>query len=159
MDFTLIGNAASAIGAAKDIGRALIELRIDAAVAGTVSRLNEQLIKAQDALFAHQAQLLQMQQALFQAEEKLRLAEKMIADRGQYDLVEISPGILVYRAKRGPQIGEGQAMPVHYLCQPCFDAGRKAVLIRTETSFDLTHQCPLCKTHYLETRLPGPGIG
>ena len=154
IDLSLIGAASSALSAARDIGKAAMGLRDFNAVATTISQLNEQIIRAQDALFSHQSQLLALHQELGEAKEKLRVAEKMLEDRGNYELFRLSDGVHVYRLKTNPGIVSAtRTNEVHYLCQPCFDAGRKAVLVRVESMLDITHCCPLCKTHYLERHL------
>lgn len=154
MDMSFIAAASSALTVAREISRASIAIRDFNAMAGTVSQLNDQILKAQDALFSHQSQLLAMQQELFQAQEKLRIAEKVIAERGNYELVELSQGVFVYRLKPPPSAGSGVSYHLHYLCQPCFDNGAKAVLYRRETGLGVSHSCPLCKISYQESSTP-----
>jgi hypothetical protein len=158
MDFSLIAAASSAIGAAREIGRAAVGVRDFNQLAATVSQLNDQLLKAQDALFTHQAQLLGLQQELFQTKEQLRIAQQVVEERGRYELFEISRGMFVYRLKLSMEAGAPGAEPVHYLCQPCFDRGVKNALIRREFANRVIHVCPSCRVEYLERELPVPAM-
>jgi hypothetical protein len=152
MDISYISATVVALNAAKDIAKAAVGIRDFNALASTVSQLNEQILKAQDSLFSHQSQLIALQEELRETKERLRLAEKVLEDRGRYELVELSRGVFVYRNKVGD--GEALAGALHLLCQPCFDAGRKAVLMREETACAICHVCSLCRVKYLETEKP-----
>lgn len=46
-------------------------------------------------------------------------------DRQGYALAEVCPGAHAYKSQPGE---EGADIPLHYLCQPCYDKGVKAVL-------------------------------
>lgn len=149
MDISYISATVVALNAAKDIAKAAVGIRDFNALAATVSQLNEQILKAQDSLFSHQSQLIALQKELGETKERLRLAEKVLEDRGRYELVELSIGVFVYRNKVDD--GEALAGALHLLCQPCFDAGRKAVLMRDESADgSISHVCPLCRVVYVE---------
>lgn len=152
MDISYISATVSALNAAKDLARAAVGVRDFNAWAATVSQLNDQILKAQDSLFSHQSQLIALQEELREAKERLRLAEKVVEERGRYDLVELSPGVFVYRSNGGDR--ETMAGAHHLLCQPCFDAGRKVVLMRRESAGAIYHVCPLCRVEYLEEKKP-----
>lgn len=154
MDFSLIGAAATSLGIAKDLAKAAIGVRDFNAQAATIAQMNEQILKAQDALFIHSANMNELQQKHFETLEKLRAMEKLIAERGRYSLFEISKGVFVYRSVAGEYVGHDgnpiPAQPDHYVCQRCFDKGIKSVLSRSANSYLITHRCTECGTHYLE---------
>jgi len=156
MDLSLIATAASSLGLAKDLAKAAIGVRDFNAQATTIAQMNEQILKAQDALLTHSINMHELQQKYFETLEKLRAMEKLIAERGRYSLFEVSKGVFVYRVIPGEHVGhDGNPIPPepeHYVCQPCFDKGVKSVLIRNHNSIDITHGCPECKTHYLESQ-------
>lgn len=156
MDYSLLTVAATSISVAKELGKTAIGLRDFNEVAATISKLNEQLLKAQDALFAHNVNLHQLQQQQIETSKKLRELEELLAERGRYSLFEISQGVFVYRLNAVENIGEdGQKLgvqPVHYVCQPCFDKRIKAVLIRSEGPSAVSHKCPECNTNFLESK-------
>lgn len=159
MDYSQISAIAGAVAAAKQLGEAALGIRDFNQLSGTVMNLNAQLLKAQEGLLAHNAELLQLQHEHFQAREKLRKLEEAIRDRGHYSLVEVSPGIFSYRVNLSPQQGgtgePGTAEPLHYVCQSCFDNGRKVVLqasslsqlVGRKTSRVNTWHCVVCNRH------------
>ena len=130
MDYSLISAAATSIGVAKDLAKAALGLRDFNEFSAVISQLNEQLLNAQDSLFAHNSQIHGLQQQYFDAVEKLRELEKVMAERGNYSLFELSSGFFVYRLNAAQNGGDtSTAEPLHYLCQLCFDRDRfKSVL-------------------------------
>jgi hypothetical protein len=158
MDFSTISAAASSISIAKDLLRAVVGIRDFNEIALAVSKLNDQLLNAQDSLFKHQTQLLALQEQHFETTQKLRKAEEALAERGRYSLFALSEGVMVYRVNLTPmdgQVGDPVTTePLHYVCQPCFDKGIKVVLQRIDHSLSTTHFCSNCRQNYLETTKP-----
>lgn len=153
MDYSLISTAFNALRAAKDIGNAAIELRDWNQMATEITKINGELLKAQDALFAHNASLLNLQQQNAQMVDDLRKAKEALAERGRYTLFEIGRGKLVYRANIiQPQSDAAITVapePMHYLCQPCFDLGRKMVLqLYLDAADGPVACCPHCKQFF-----------
>jgi hypothetical protein len=163
MDLSVITAAVGAISAAKELGKAALGVRDFNEVAPVIAQLNDQLLKAQDALFRHNAELLSLQQEQFETAKKLREMEEALAQRGRYSLVELSNGVFVYRVNVAPEAGAldkpSGAEPLHYVCQPCFDKGVKAVLIRRENDFTVFHNCPECNTNFVEQNKPREPMG
>jgi hypothetical protein len=154
MDFSLISAAVTSLRAAKDIGTAAIELRDWNQMVGELTKMNGELLKAQDALFAHNASLLELHGKYADACNELRKMKDALNERSRYALFEIGAGKFAYRLKVG---GTGEAPfvpgadePMHYLCQPCFDAGRKMVLqLYLDAADGPVAMCPHCK-HFFE---------
>ena len=159
MDFTLISGAISSIKTAKDIGTAALAIRDSNILATEVAKMNEQLLRAQDSLFTHNSQLLSLQQELFELRDKLRVAEARITERGRYQLAEVSVGKWVYLHRPNPidPVASG-ATPhgrPHYVCQPCFDNGRKVVLQYIESTMGNSLDCSVCNASlYVGEDLP-----
>lgn len=150
MDFSLIGAAVNSLRLAKDIGAAAIELRDWNQMADEFAKMNGELLKAQDALFAHNAALLDLHGKYADACNELRKMQDALNERGRYTLFEIGTGKFAYRLKFSDVAkvaGEpGVDEPMHFLCQPCFDAGRKMVLLLYPRSANgPVAQCPHCK--------------
>lgn len=149
MDFSLISAAVSSLRIAKDIGTAAVELRDWNQLSGEIAKMNGELLKAQDALFAHNASLLELHGKYADVCDELRKLKDAANERGRYALFEIGAGKFAYRLKVG---GAGEAVavpgadePMHYLCQPCFDAGRKMVLKLYPNSMSGPGaECPQC---------------
>ncbi len=160
MDFSLVSGAVASITAAKEIGKAALGLRDFNQMAAQISEMNARLLDAQESLFAHNTQLLALQQQHFETTQKLAEVEKALAEKGRYTLFEIVPGSFAYRADGGPSATHGgnpvTAEPEHYICQPCFDGPdrRKVTLRLHPTSKHIVGwwHCPVCKT---DIRLPG----
>jgi hypothetical protein len=148
MDLSIITAAVSALSAAKELGKAALGVRDFNEVAPVIAQLNDQLLKAQDALFRHNAELLSLQQEQFETAKKLREMEEALTQRGRYSLVELSRGHFAYRVNIAPvnsDVGNPvSAEPLHHVCQPCFDKGVKAVLQRHSFYGAISLDCPIC---------------
>lgn len=154
MDFSLIGAAVNSLRLAKDIGTAAIELRDWNQMAGELTKMNGELLKVQDALFAHNMTLLEMHGKYADACNELRDMKEAMNERGRYALFEIGTGQFAYRLKVGDaglsSLEPGTNEPMHYLCQPCFDADRKMVLQLFPNAADGPGaMCPHCR-HYFD---------
>lgn len=149
MDYSLIAAANSALTAAKELGRAAMGIRDFNEVAAKISAINDLLLKAQDSLFAHNAQLHALQQEKFDMANRLRELEEKLADRGRYSLVEISDRTFVLGCNQGEKVSGDSALgavePKHYICQPCFAKGIKSVLQKDSFYGAIRLECPICK--------------
>ena len=153
MDFSLISAAVNSLRLAKDIGSSAIELRDFNQLAGEMAKMNGELLKAQDALFAHQTTLLEMHGKYADACNELRELKDALNERGRYALFEIGAGKFAYRLKVGgagePSVVPGANEPMHYLCQPCFDDGRKMVLqLYSDAADGPGAMCPHCGKYF-----------
>ena len=154
MDYSLITGAVASIKAAIDIGSNALAVRDGALVLETVTRMNDQLLKAQQALFAHNAELFGLQQQVFEAHDKLREANELLAQRQNHVLVQTSKGQWAYGVNVGPQggtvIDPCPPQPPHYVCQPCLDIRRQLAVLRYNGDPDLPLlTCPGCDNHLL----------
>ncbi|HBZ46439.1 MAG TPA: hypothetical protein DEO93_03890 [Stenotrophomonas sp.] len=148
MDLASIGTAFTAIDLIRKGLSAAIEVRDFNKAAAELAKLNEALIGAQTALLAQNATLFDLQREKFETTEKLRKAEEALAERGRYSLFELTTGNYVYRVNLTPQKSgssePGSSEPMHYLCQACFDGGRKVVLQRQHALGSIHARCPAC---------------
>ncbi|WP_186093591.1 hypothetical protein [Burkholderia gladioli] len=165
MDLSLVSGAVASITAAKEIGKAALGLRDFNAIASQLSEMNAKLLDAQERLFAHNTQLLALQQQYFEAAQQLAEAEKALSEKGRYVLFEIVRGSFAYRADARPISAQGgnpsASEPEHYICQPCFDGPdrRKATLRLHPTTQYIVGwwSCPVCNTRIsLLDQLPPP---
>jgi hypothetical protein len=110
-----------------------------------ITEAREQLLKAQDGLFVYAAKVAELQDKLRVTDGELRELKHMKLERSHYALVEISKDAWAYRSKPVLDAGEhglDAHQPSHYVCQGCFDDGRKFVLQR----YGVDLICPSCKT-------------
>jgi len=155
MDLSHLSILATSLGVSRDIGKAMIGIRDFNLVAEKVAALNEQLLKGQDALLAHNALMFQLQNENFEAAKKIRELTETASERGRYSLFEITPGNFVYRVNVTPQTSTAgepvEAEPLHYLCQTCFEKGVKSILARQSGGLAAPRQnCPTCnRTIYI----------
>ncbi|MDD5297645.1 MAG: hypothetical protein PHU46_12100 [Rhodocyclaceae bacterium] len=152
MDLSLINGAFTSLKLAKDIGLAAMELRDWNKMASEIAKMNTELFKAHDALFGLQRTLFELDGNYRDTARELDKAQEALAERGRYALFEIGLGQFVYRVEL-PELGRndgGPAIvePTHYLCQPCFDAGRKMVLrLYLNAADGPVAVCPHCRDY------------
>lgn len=150
-DIASITTTLSSIKAAKDLTTALVELRDFNQVAATVTKLNRELIQAQEGVFALQAKVLELHLEKVEVLDKLREFEQRSDQRRRYELVELATGDFAYRLKasehRHDDITMNSDEPIHYVCQPCMDIKRvRSVLRRVDVGGDIVKlNCPTCK--------------
>ncbi|KGU41834.1 hypothetical protein [Xanthomonas citri] len=131
MDFASITTVVSSIKAAQELLSAAVGLRDANQAAAIVSKINEQLLAAQQGLLSHNVMLLQLQQENFETAKQLRELKEAIAKKDSYPLVDIGNGALAYAVdvqtggESDPEIPQTQ----HHLCQICWDRdGLRSVL-------------------------------
>ena len=160
MDASHIGALSTSLGIARDMAKALVGLRDWNLVAEKVTTLNDQILKAQDALLSHNASMFELQNKYFEASEELRKLKEAVNEKGRYSLVELGFGFHAYRENVAPeQGGAGQPsvpQPERYFCQPCMDRGVKVALqSRFEEGVCIGWRCTSCNA----TLLNSQGIG
>jgi len=121
-----------------EIKSALDALRETAKLAGTLkeiadsAKLNEVRIAIQEQVIAAQERVLELQSLLQSDRETIAKQRDEISclhraevERDKYKLRAVVPGgAVAYFAAANSETGE----PEHWLCQPCFDAGKKVAL-------------------------------
>jgi len=121
-----ITGALTAARALAELAKVAIDARDDAKAKGAIADLQSKLFDATSAALAMAEKASALQTALSEAQREKGEIEAKLSDRASYALHEIRPGAFVYAAKAG---GDGAAdRPAHYLCQPCYDKGIKAIL-------------------------------
>jgi len=107
-----------------DLASTALAARDHAKVQEALQGLNEKLLALTTVALANAEKAMTLQASLVEAQHINAELERQIADRERYRLQAITPGAFAYRSQ--PQ-AEGDD-PAHYLCQPCYDKGIKAVL-------------------------------
>lgn len=136
---------------AKEAATAAIGIRDHNLVAAQIAAVNDQLLKAQQGLFLYGTQMADIQNNLRETQDQLRELKREQSERDNYALVQISEGVWVYKSKPLPEISEGDSdavQPPHYLCQKCFDSGKKVVLQRSVEMYAVLLRCFGCNTGY-----------
>lgn len=157
MDLSAIASLATSIKLASELGKAALGVRDFNEFATAISKVNDQLLKAQDGLLQLSIQTHSLVQQLADAEKKALKLQEAANERARYSLFKLSAGIFVYRLKTPDELhnigAQSPSEPTHYLCQRCFDSGTKSVLIQSVVWGALNHSCSICKVDYFETQL------
>ncbi|MBN8749507.1 MAG: hypothetical protein J0I65_18600 [Variovorax sp.] len=147
MDFTALAAIAGGLKGAIDVGQAALLARDSAKLADAVAEMNNKLLDAQQRLFVLGAEAFALQDELARTKKQALELQTALEERGRYVLAEISRGQLAYKSKiEAAEDGSQPVEPLHYICQPCFDNGRKVTLryFNSET-FGETWTCSVCK--------------
>ena len=136
---------------AKEAATAAIGIRDHNLVATQIAAVNDQLLKAQQGLFLYGTQMADIQNNLRETQDQLRELKRVQSERDNYALFQLSEGVWVYRSKPLAEVSEGNGdavQPPHYICQKCFDSGKKVVLQRTVELSAVLLRCFGCNTGY-----------
>lgn len=140
--------AIQSLAAIKTIAEGLIGLRDESKVVELKMSLFQRVIEVQQALIDVQQELLILQQENAAVHQENRLLKEQIRDAQHrktslegYELFEPVPGVFVRAAE---PLDGGRPQPP-YLCQSCYDAGKKSTLGYQRATGRLepaTLQCP-----------------
>lgn len=141
--------------AAFELIKAAVAARDDAKLQAALADMGARLTDAILSALASAEKAAALQAALSAAEREKAEAHAKLLDRAQYTLHEIRPGAFVYRSQ---PVDGGSHPPQHYLCQPCYDGGVKAVLRHVDGGDGFAHklECPHSASH---TVWDTPAIG
>jgi hypothetical protein len=117
--------ALSSARALLDLVKGAVDMRDDAKAKAALAELQTKLFDATSAALAMAEKAAALQTALSEAQREKSEIEAQIKDRAAYALHELVPGAHVYASQ---PVAGGADGPVHYLCQPCYDKGVKAIL-------------------------------
>lgn len=134
----------SSLSAAKTLGGALLDERDRQKAAAIQIQLTEKIIQAQAQLSEVLGTIISKDEALHALRERVRELERAERERDRYRLAKlgVAGDFFAYQLRPTAELTERGDEPPHFLCQPCFDAGKKSVLSLNDT-FAI---CPICKT-------------
>lgn len=134
MDISAISSAYTSLTAMKDIGKYLLEAKIDKEAEKKVSEAFEKIGTVQDTLFFIREELLRLQEENRVLKEQNRILEDNLSTR--QGLIYEKPSY--WQEKDGVKDGP--------FCQKCYDAEQK--LIRLQDANNDTWHCRACKSAY-----------
>ena len=134
---------ASTIGSCLPLVNALIAERDRLKAAAIQLDLTERLLKAQTDLAQILGAIVEKEGLIQSLAERNRELEAQQRERERYVLAKLGVvgDFYAYRLRPRSELLERADEPDHFLCQPCFDAGKKVVL---NIGHGIAH-CPLCK--------------
>lgn len=144
----MITGAGASLQTAFELGKAALAARDSVKLRDALSEVLDHLAKARLSLADVSLQTFELAQKLQVSEQERRDLLAAIEERGNYELVEVSAGNFAMRPKvhlSESSLAPGGAEPLHYLCQACFDKGRKTVLQRAAYEWGVTWVCHPCK--------------
>jgi hypothetical protein len=132
MDFSLIAGALSGITNGLTFARAAIEVRDFVKAGAAIADVMQKLLDLQTQVIASNGAFMELQKQHAALTQTVRELEEQAAERGRYELFELTPGVFVYRLQLSPHTtrtdNPGSPEPMHYLCPRCFDQKTKAIL-------------------------------
>lgn len=136
MDITAL---ASSLSATFELGKLIVNERDTNKLSALQHELSEKIIDAQTQLSQVLGTVIEQQRHIPVLEERIRELEREAAEKERYVLDRVGNigDFFVYRLRAEAEDGEVD----HFLCQPCFDAGKKGVLVRNHIHY---LSCPLC---------------
>jgi len=147
---TAIGAAAASLTAIKEIGTAAFGAREAHVAQAAKLEFMDKLFDAQTKLSHIASAVIEKDAVIASQSQRIRDLEAHQSERSRYELQELAPGrhVFAYRLKPVAALTERVDEPVHFLCQPCFDASssRKAILMRSDSAdFGPSWTCPVCR--------------
>lgn len=139
-----IGAAIAAFSALKDLAVGLVGERDRQKAAAIEAQFTNKLIEAQ----AHLAQLLgtviDQQGRIGALEQRLRQMEADQAEKQRYMLTKLGTEgqFFAYALRPAAELHERADELPHFICQPCFETGKKVVI---NDNGDGYVWCPVCK--------------
>lgn len=134
----------SSVGSAAELARLLINERDRHKAAAIQTDLLAKLVEAQLQLSQVLGTIIEKDGRIQVLAERVRELEAEQGEKARYQLAKIGTfgDIFAYRLRASAELSERADEPPHFLCQPCFDLGKKSVLQVGEYSAI----CPICKT-------------
>lgn len=138
-----IGTAIASARALIDIAKAGLEARDDAKVQAALIDLNAKLLDASTAALDSLSKASKLHVELSQLKEAHASLQRRLDEKDSYRLSSVAFGKHAYELK--PELAQ-QGNQHHYVCQGCFDAGKKFVLqFDSSEHFGSSFFCPGCK--------------
>jgi hypothetical protein len=137
-----VNDGLSAIKNLVEIAKQVLSLKDESEDKAERAKLQGALIEAQSVVLKMQETYLALLAAKQQLEKEVARLEAWDEEKENYGLQEIAPMVFAYAQKAQ------SAGPVHWLCQSCFDNGKKSMLHRQHHASRPTMKCYECGAEY-----------
>jgi hypothetical protein len=140
-DMTLIQNAVLGLQTAANMAKGLVHLSSMADVQLKVIDLQTSILAAQSSALAAQSEQSMMIQQISQLEKEIAKIKAWEEEKQRYQLIPLREGVFVYALKESCKGSE----PPHWICEPCYQEGKKQNLHNATNRGSRTVKCPRCK--------------
>lgn len=139
-----ISSIVGSLVAIKDLVAGAVDERDRNKLATIQSDLTNKIAEAQTQLLQLLGTVIEQQRLIPVLEQRIRELEAAQAEKARYKLAKVgaSGEFFAYQLRSAAELGEAAGEVDHFLCQPCFDIGKKAVLTGNGSGFWC---CPVCK--------------
>lgn len=135
----------SSLATIKDLGSALFRERDQLKAAAIQIDLTDKVIQAQAQLSQMLAAAIDKDQTIQVLRDQVRALEQAQNERDRYVLHRLGDGsegdYFVYKLRAPADLKERADEPEHFVCQTCFDAGKKSVLVHNGEGYWFCHLC------------------
>jgi len=140
---------------AHTLAGALVNERDSQKAAAIKIELTEKITAAQVQLSQVLAAVIDKDATIHRLAERNRDLEAAQREKERYRLARIGVGeAFAYQLRPAAELTERNDEPTHFVCQPCFDSGRKAVL-QLQGAYA---SCPVCEVKIARERGAEPPI-
>lgn len=141
MEFT---SGIAALSALKDLGGAWVGERDRQKAAAIEVEFTNKLLEAQTHLAQLLGTVISQQGHIGALEKRIRDMEAAQAEKERYVLAKVgsSREFFAYRLRDEAELKERTDEVAHFACQPCFETGKKVVLVGNGAGY---WNCPVCK--------------
>ncbi|HBW4576286.1 TPA: hypothetical protein ME922_001077 [Klebsiella pneumoniae] len=138
-----IGSLISTLSSISTLGKALIDERDRQILATLQIDLSYKIIEAQSQFIQLHSTVIEQQRSILTLEERIRELEATGAEKARYQLTKLGTDgeFFAYALRPESELPEGINEVAHFLCQPCFDAGKKVVLAGNGDGYWRCHIC------------------
>ncbi len=139
-----IGTAIAALSALKDLGAGLVNERDRQKAAAIQVEFTNKLIEAQAQLTELLGTVISQQGKIGVLEKHVRDMEAAKAEKERYVLAKVGTEreFFAYRLRTSTELVERPDEVSHFVCQPCFESGKKVVLSGNGDGY---WECAVCK--------------
>jgi hypothetical protein len=127
-DMILIQDAIAGLNTAANIAKGFLKLKSLADVQGKVIELQSSILAAQSSALAAQSEQSSMLQTISRLKDEIARVKAWAETKQRYQLHSFYPGLFAYALKKE----SGTSEPPHWICEKCYEDGRKSILQRME---------------------------
>jgi hypothetical protein len=149
---TDISGALGALQSASNIIKTLAGLRSESERSAKLIELQSQIMAAQTSAIQANTSQTALVDRVRQLEAEIARLETWSTEKQRYELKAVSAGSFAYALKANEQGSE----PSHYICQTCYEKGKKCILQLKPSSFHAQQMgvptsflCPECKAEVI----------